>query len=158
MVSYWPSTIFMQMFKQLPWFLDPAQSVVTPCYYAWMYMWLCTFMLCYQLLLCMLFMQLDRSYLWFLDPAQSAMQTACGYACMFMWLCTFMLCGQLSIMHAISATVQVSSVILRASSASYADRLLICTRVHVSMHICCMRSAIDHPRYSCSCLSNFRDS
>ena len=40
----------MQLFKQLPRFLDPAQSVVTPCYYACMYMWLCTFMLCYQLL------------------------------------------------------------------------------------------------------------
>ena len=73
-----------------------------------------------------------------------AMQSVCNFASMSMWLCTHVHV----IMHIYGTQSHFNS----------AGCLLICTRVHVSMHICCMWSAIDHPRYSCSCLSNFRDS
>ena len=107
----------------------------TACDYACMCMWLCTSMLCSQLVTMYARAWVMQLY---------AMHSSCDYACLCMWLCTSMSCSQLVTSHAWACGYACMCMWLCTSTARSQtitlQELELCTFMpcskFVTMHAC----------------------
>jgi len=124
------------------------------CDYACMCMWLCTSMLCSQLVTMYARAWVSQLY---------ATQSSCDYACLCMWLCTSMSCSQLVTSHAwacgyacmymwlCTATARSQTITLQELELC---KFMPCSKF-VTMHACgCDYAHLCHVvRFNSACMS-----